>query len=71
MAQLQLWNPNLLSDCSNLQLGDAYCVQGPATSAVKRAITAIVTSSTECSATATVHNVARILPMGMSEIAGA
>ena len=28
MAQLQLWNPDLLSDCSNLMLGEAYCVNG-------------------------------------------
>jgi len=28
MDQLQLWNPSLLSDCSNLALGEAYCVNG-------------------------------------------
>ena len=28
MAQLQYWNPQLLSDCSNLALGEAYCVNG-------------------------------------------
>ncbi|KAJ6020328.1 carbohydrate-binding module family 50 protein [Penicillium canescens] len=28
MAQLQLWNPALLSNCSNLALGEAYCVNG-------------------------------------------
>ncbi|KAJ5113891.1 carbohydrate-binding module family 50 protein [Penicillium angulare] len=28
MAQLQLWNPALLSDCSNLALGEAYCING-------------------------------------------
>jgi hypothetical protein len=28
MAQLQQWNPDLKDDCSNLQLGDAYCVHG-------------------------------------------
>ncbi|ESK89423.1 hypothetical protein Moror_16166 [Moniliophthora roreri MCA 2997] len=27
-AQLQFWNPSLLSDCSNLLLGEAYCVSG-------------------------------------------
>lgn len=27
-AQLQLWNPNLNAACSNLLLGDAYCVHG-------------------------------------------
>lgn len=27
-AQLQAWNPSLLSDCSNLALGEAYCVNG-------------------------------------------
>jgi len=27
-AQLQQWNPSLLSDCSNLALGEAYCVNG-------------------------------------------
>jgi hypothetical protein len=71
MVQLQSWNPNLLSDCSNLQLGDAYCVQGPTASAGKRAVAAMATSSTKCSATAAVQNLARILPMGMSEMAGA
>jgi hypothetical protein len=30
MAQLQLWNPELLDDCSNLRLDDAYCVNGDA-----------------------------------------
>ncbi|KAF7507847.1 hypothetical protein GJ744_010011 [Endocarpon pusillum] len=29
MAQLQAWNPDLRDDCSNLQLGLAYCVSGP------------------------------------------
>lgn len=29
MDQLQTWNPQLASDCSNLLLGDAYCVDGP------------------------------------------
>ncbi|RHZ48397.1 uncharacterized protein CDV56_102294 [Aspergillus thermomutatus] len=28
MAQLQQWNPDLKDDCSNLQLGDAYCIHG-------------------------------------------
>ena len=28
MGQLQTWNPSLLSDCSNLALGEAYCVNG-------------------------------------------
>ena len=28
MSQLQLWNPDLKDDCSNLQLNDAYCVSG-------------------------------------------
>jgi LysM repeat protein len=28
MGQLQEWNPSLLSDCSNLELGEAYCVNG-------------------------------------------
>ncbi|KAM5436537.1 hypothetical protein MferCBS31731_005815 [Microsporum ferrugineum] len=27
--QLQAWNPDLKDDCSNLQLGVAYCVHGP------------------------------------------
>lgn len=35
-AQLQLWNPSLLDDCSNLVLGDAYCVQG--VTATKRSL---------------------------------
>ncbi len=29
MAQLVAWNPNLKADCSNLLLGDAYCIRGP------------------------------------------
>lgn len=28
MVQLQYWNPSLLADCSNLALGEAYCVHG-------------------------------------------
>lgn len=28
MAQLQFWNPSLAADCSNLFLGEAYCVHG-------------------------------------------
>jgi len=28
IEQLQKWNPQLKSDCSNLQLDDAYCVKG-------------------------------------------
>ena len=27
-GHLQYWNPSLLSDCSNLALGEAYCVNG-------------------------------------------
>jgi hypothetical protein len=27
-TQLQFWNPSLLADCSNLLLGEAYCVNG-------------------------------------------
>ena len=30
MVQLMAWNPELKADCSNLVLGEAYCVQGPA-----------------------------------------
>ncbi|KAE9373106.1 carbohydrate-binding module family 50 protein [Stipitochalara longipes BDJ] len=30
IAQLATWNPNLSSTCSNLLLGEAYCVDGPA-----------------------------------------
>lgn len=30
-GQLQSWNPNLNAACSNLILGDAYCVQGDST----------------------------------------
>ncbi|KAA8896313.1 hypothetical protein FN846DRAFT_965309 [Sphaerosporella brunnea] len=29
-AQFQLWNPEILNDCSNLQLDAAYCVNGVA-----------------------------------------
>lgn len=28
MDQLQLWNPDLWANCSNLDLGEAYCVDG-------------------------------------------
>ncbi|KAH9478590.1 LysM domain-containing protein [Psilocybe cubensis] len=30
MAQLQTWNPQLNNDCTNLLLGEAYCVNGAA-----------------------------------------
>ncbi|KAK5652943.1 hypothetical protein OQA88_9422 [Cercophora sp. LCS_1] len=33
--QLQGWNPSLASDCSNLQLGVAYCVNGAASIAAR------------------------------------
>ena len=35
MSQLQLWNPALKSDCSNLVLGEAYCVQGAPSASTK------------------------------------
>ncbi|KAI1166824.1 hypothetical protein F5B18DRAFT_676807 [Nemania serpens] len=28
MAQLQFWNPSLAADCSNLFLGEAFCIHG-------------------------------------------
>ncbi|KAM6492503.1 hypothetical protein JOM56_012227, partial [Amanita muscaria] len=30
-AQLQSWNPEINSQCSNLLVGDAYCVSAPST----------------------------------------
>lgn len=40
MAQLVAWNPALKDDCSNLAVGQAYCVDGPAASPAmaKRAV---------------------------------
>lgn len=29
VAQLTAWSPDLKADCTNLLLGEAYCVQGP------------------------------------------
>ncbi|KAG9668275.1 hypothetical protein KCU99_g6485, partial [Aureobasidium melanogenum] len=40
LAQLYAWNPSIGSDCSNLWLGSAYCVQGPAATATTSAAAA-------------------------------
>jgi len=44
MDELQLWNPSLLFDCSNLLLDEAYCVSGDANAAKKRAAGAMATA---------------------------
>ncbi|TKX23426.1 LysM domain-containing protein 1 [Elsinoe australis] len=46
MAQLQLWNPDIKDDCSNLQLGVAYCVDGQQTAATAGAVANTDTTST-------------------------
>jgi LysM repeat protein len=47
MDQLVAWNLNLTSTCSNLQLGDAYCVAGPPpSSSAAMLMTASVREST-------------------------
>lgn len=66
MAQLQLWNPSLLSDCSNLILGDAYCVDGATAAAQKRAAIVVQTTLESTSATPRLRMVNRALPTGLS-----
>jgi len=44
-TQLQLWNPSLLDDCSNLELGEAYCVSGSSSTAKRSAGPAIQVSA--------------------------
>lgn len=46
MAQLQLWNPSLLSDCSNLALGEAYCVNGAQQVSSSTPVTVSATATT-------------------------
>lgn len=46
MAQLQLWNPDIKDDCSNLQLGVAYCVDGQQAAATAGAVANTDTTST-------------------------
>ncbi|KAJ7228438.1 LysM domain protein [Mycena pura] len=48
LAQLRAWNPQLSSDCTNLLLGDAYCVDGGSTSstAASSTTTSTIASST-------------------------
>ncbi|KAF3069352.1 LysM domain-containing protein [Trichoderma lentiforme] len=53
MAQLLAWNPNLKDDCSNLLLGVAYCVRGPATSSNTTTTTAKTTTTTTAKASST------------------
>ena len=38
MEQLVGWNPALKADCSNLTLGQAYCVNGPTAAKMKRVL---------------------------------
>lgn len=45
MPQLQLWNPDLKNDCSNLQLGNSYCVQGGQAAASVGAVAQTATTS--------------------------
>ena len=59
MTQLVAWNPNLKADCSNLLLGEAYCVQGPplpsssTTTAATTIKSSTVSSSTKTTTVAT------------------
>jgi LysM repeat protein len=43
LAQLQAWNPQLSSTCSNLLLGDAYCADGASASSTTTSITSSTT----------------------------
>lgn len=50
MAQLILWNPNLAADCSNLILGEAYCVAGPSGSSTSTVSPSLMTTTSSVSA---------------------
>jgi LysM repeat protein len=58
MAQLVSWNPDLKTDCSNLILGDAYCVQGPSVTVPATTTTAAGTSTSTTSTSTTSTNTA-------------
>lgn len=53
MAQLVAWNPDLKADCSNLILGDAYCVKGPSSSVPSTTTTPTTTPTTTAGTTPT------------------
>lgn len=44
-AELQLWNPSLDDACSNLILGDAYCVEGGSGASATAAVVEASTTS--------------------------
>ena len=45
-AQFQLWNPDINAACSNLLLGEAYCISGDASPPADTIpVTALVTSA--------------------------
>jgi LysM repeat protein len=54
-TQLQMWNPDLTNDCSNLLAGEAYCVNSPVTTSLvtAAATTAPTTAATTAAATTT------------------
>jgi LysM repeat protein len=53
LAQLQAWNPQLSSTCTNLLLEEAYCVAGPSTSSTT---TSVIASSTTVAPPAPTHS---------------
>ena len=52
MAQLVAWNTDLKDDCSNLLLGEAYCVQGDSTSNGAKVAAAVATPTATATPTA-------------------
>jgi LysM repeat protein len=53
MAQLMAWNPDLKADCTNLILGDAYCVQGPPLPSTSTTTTSSSSTTTKATTTST------------------
>ncbi|KAH8761309.1 hypothetical protein BGZ57DRAFT_993033 [Hyaloscypha finlandica] len=52
MAHLVLWNPNLAANCSNLLLGEAYCVAGPTDSTTTTILATKTSKATSAPTTA-------------------
>ncbi|KAF2154796.1 carbohydrate-binding module family 50 protein [Myriangium duriaei CBS 260.36] len=67
MAQLMLWNPDLKSDCSNLQLGAAYCVSGSQAVATGGAVakTDLTTATTKTAAAKSARALETPAPSGV------
>ncbi|KAJ5295310.1 LysM domain protein, partial [Penicillium antarcticum] len=67
MAQLQLWNPELLDNCSNLVLDDAYCINGDAGGSSLAPLYILFPSTALIKNIMSNSNILNYLPPGWSE----